>query len=162
MAARSSPAVDAEKGDEILVELEPDEVAGVNAASVYPFALPGVRVAKRCVEAGAVSGGPREHVGESPDQRGEGGGQCVGLAEDSRVRPSFEAGNISCRTQACCSASLSTVMASSWPTPVRAATPAKSANPSSFLYDVRDHVVKDHASCRSRLSLPVGGPLLTS
>lgn len=87
--------------------------ARVDAASVYPFALPGVRVADHCVEAGVVFGGPREHVGESRDQRGEGGRQSVELAEDSRVRPSFEAGNVSCRTRARCSASLSAVMASS-------------------------------------------------
>lgn len=128
------------------MELEPDKVSGVDAASAYPFALLGVRVAERCVEAGVVSGEPREHGGESRDQRGEGGGQRVELAEDSRVRTTFEGGNASCRTQACCSTSRSTVMALSCPTPVRSVTAAESANPNSFRDGVRNHVVRGHTS----------------
>src|SRR5690625_231000 len=77
--------VDAERGDQILVQLEPDPVAGVDVGPVHPVSLPRLGALQRGAEPLVVAGEPRQHGSQPADQMDQVVAECFELVQDAAV-----------------------------------------------------------------------------
>src|SRR5699024_6869682 len=77
--------VQAECGDEVLVELEPDTVAGVDVGAVNPGTLSGSCPRECAGESGVVPAESREDVAEAIDERAERTVDAAEFVQDAGV-----------------------------------------------------------------------------
>lgn len=94
-------AVDAQRRNEIFVELEPDPVAGIHAGAVDPARFPSPGSTQRSLESCAVPVEPCEHCTELAGEWSQGSADGREFIEDSFV-PRLVGMVILCKLVVCC------------------------------------------------------------